>query len=107
MDPLGSRAFRKTASQIKVEISQLSHPRGASRFRARNRAPARFGTCPGAARLPRLAQLLGGFEIDRDQLGDAALRHGHAEQPVHPRHGDRVVGDDHEPRVGEPYHLVE
>ena len=68
-------------------------------------------SAPGAVQpfdcLPRLARLLRGLQIDRDQLGDAAPRHGDAEQPVHPRHGDRVVGDDHEPGVGEPDHLVE
>ena len=28
-------------------------------------------------------------------------------QPVHPRHGDRIVGDDDEARVGRARHLVE
>ena len=46
-------------------------------------------------------------EIDRDELRDAALGHGDAEEPVHPRHGDRIVGDDDEAGVGRAAHLVQ
>ncbi len=42
-----------------------------------------------------LAQALGGLEIDRDELADALLGHGHTKEPVHARHGDGVVRDDH------------
>src|SRR5438445_757896 len=55
----------------------------------------------------RLAQLHRAFEVDRDELGDAALRHRDAVEPIHARHGDRIVGDDHEARVGRARHLVE
>src|SRR3954471_20923759 len=53
-------------------------------------------TPPGSA---HLAQLFGRLEVDRHQLADALLGHGDAEQPVHPRHGDRIVGDDDEAGV--------
>ncbi len=35
-------------------------------------------------------------QAHRHQLADAALRHGDAEQPVHPAHGQGMVGDDQE-----------
>ena len=50
---------------------------------------------------------LGPFQVHADQLADALFLHRDAEQPVHPRHGDRVVGDDKEPRIGAPGHLVQ
>ena len=50
-------------------------------------------------RLARLAVALGLVEIDGDELRDAALGHGDAEQAVHARHGDRVVRDDEEARL--------
>src|SRR5712692_6973575 len=40
-----------------------------------------------------LAHFGGPGEIDRHQLRDAALGHRDAEQPVHPRHRDPVMGD--------------
>ena len=40
-------------------------------------------------------------------MRDAALGHGDAKQPVHPRHGDGVVGDDHVAGFREPRHFVE
>ena len=43
-----------------------------------------------------LAQALGGLEIDRDELADALLGHGHPKKPVHAGHGDGIVRDDHE-----------
>ena len=55
----------------------------------------------------RLAQLHRAFEVDRDELRHAAFGHGDAVEPVHARHGDRIVGDDHEARVGRTRHLVE
>src|ERR1700736_4006866 len=55
----------------------------------------------------RLAYPHRAFEVDRDELRYAAFGHGDAEQAVHARHGDRVVGDDDEARVGELGHLVE
>jgi hypothetical protein len=59
----------------------------------------KIGRSPEADKTPqRLGRLI--TEVDRDQLRDAALGHGDAEQPVHPRHGDRVVRDDDEARVG-------
>src|SRR5260370_6046405 len=64
-------------------------------------------TSAETSRLHRLAQLHGAFEIDRDQLRDAALRHGDAVEAGHPRHGDRIVRDDDEARVGQPRHLVQ
>ena len=51
--------------------------------------------------------LLGLFEIDRDQLRHALLDHGHAEEPVHPCHRHRMVGNDQEPRRGLARHLVQ
>jgi hypothetical protein len=45
-------------------------------------------------RLPGLAESHCGFEIDRDELRDAAFNHGDAEQSVHARHGDGIMGDD-------------
>ena len=48
----------------------------------------------------RLAQLLDALEIDRDQLRHALLAHGDAEQPVDPRHGQAVMGDDQEAGLG-------
>jgi hypothetical protein len=35
-------------------------------------------------------------QIDRDQLGDAALGHRYAEEAVDARHRDAVMGDDQE-----------
>ena len=57
--------------------------------------------------LYRFLELGRGFQVDRHQLRHPALGHGDAEQPVHPRHGDRVVGDDDEARVGGPRHFVQ
>ena len=58
------------------------------------------GSRSASVGLARVAQTLGGFEIDRDELAHAALGHGDAEQPAHARHGERMMGDDQEPRVG-------
>src|SRR6476619_6586044 len=55
----------------------------------------------------RLAQFLRSFEVDGDELGNPALGHGHTVEPVHARHGDRIMRDDDEPRVGRTRHLVE
>jgi hypothetical protein len=60
---------------------------------------------PAAIRLgggvsDRLAKLLGRLQIDGNQLRDTALGHGDAEQPIHAGHGDRIVGDDDEARLG-------
>jgi hypothetical protein len=55
----------------------------------------------------RLPQLHRAFQIDRDELRDAAFGHGDAEQAVHARHGDWVVGDDDKARLGRARHLVE
>ena len=43
--------------------------------------------------LSRLADFHGFLQIDRDQLRDAAFRHGDPVEPVHPGHGHTVVGD--------------
>jgi hypothetical protein len=53
------------------------------------------------------AESFGGFEVHRDQLRNAPFGHGHAEQPVHPRHGDRIVGNDHKPGFRPARHLVQ
>src|SRR6185437_1340947 len=45
-------------------------------------------------------QFVGPAEIDRNQLRNAALDHCYTIQPVHPGHGEPVVGDDHEARAG-------
>jgi hypothetical protein len=47
-----------------------------------------------------IENLHGIFEIDRDQLRDAAFGHGDAEQPVHPRHRDRIMRNDDEAGFG-------
>ena len=39
-------------------------------------------------------------QIDRDQLGDAAFGHRHAEKAVDTRHCDAVMGDDQEAGSG-------
>ena len=57
--------------------------------------------------LPSFPQLHGALQIDGYELGDAALGHGDAVEAVHARHGDRIVGDDDEARVGRARHLVE
>ena len=40
------------------------------------------------------------LEVDRYQLRDAPFGHGDAEQAIHPRHRDRIVGDDDKARLG-------
>src|SRR5262245_40733530 len=62
---------------------------------------------PRARCLHRLAQPHRTFEVDRDELRDAAFRHGDTVEPVHARHGDRVVRDDDEAGVGRFRHFVE
>ena len=51
--------------------------------------------------------MLGVFEIDGDELADAALDHGDAEQAVHARHGQRMVGDDDEAGRGLLHHFLQ
>ena len=50
--------------------------------------------------LSYLKNALGTLQVDRDELRDAPLGHGDAEQAVHAGHGDRVVGDDDEAGLG-------
>ena len=54
-----------------------------------------------------VAEPLGLFEIDADELAHAAFGHGYAKQPVHPRHGDRIMGDGNKARLGLAAHIVE
>ena len=61
----------------------------------------------GLKTLGYLKNALGALQVDGDQLGDAALGHGDAEQAVHAGHGDRVVGDHHEARLGSGRHVVQ
>src|SRR5215469_14289191 len=47
-----------------------------------------------------LAEADGACEIDRDELGDAALDHGYAEEAIDARHRDAVVRDHQETSAG-------
>src|SRR5215470_14873608 len=69
-------------------------------------APA-SGTVLEGLRSARFAQLHRAGEIDRDELRHPALSHGDAVEPVHARHGDRVMRDDDKARIGRARHLVE
>src|SRR6516165_9168741 len=69
-------------------------------------APA-SGTVLESLRSARFAQFHGAGEIDRDELRHPALGHGDAVEPVHARHGDRVMRDDDKARIGRAVHLVE
>src|SRR5690606_38457160 len=60
-----------------------------------------------AAASARLAEALGRGQVHRNQLAHAALGHGDAEQAIDPAHGDRIVGDDHEARIGALAHGIE
>src|SRR5438093_1237534 len=55
-------------------------------------SPTRHFNTPGPAS-PGLAEPLRFLKVDRNELADAALGHGDAEQAVHAGHRDRVVGD--------------
>src|SRR6202020_1904747 len=57
--------------------------------------------------LPRLGKLLRLRQLDRHELADPAFGHGDAEQAVHARHGDGVVGDGDETGVGALAHGLE
>ena len=52
-------------------------------------------------------ELFGLRQVHRNQLRDAAFDHRHAEEAVHPAHGERVVGDDDETGLGFGRHLRE
>jgi len=58
-----------------------------NRWRAVGRL--RLTPAPGAYTASRSRHCA--FEVDRDELRDAALRHGDAVEPVHARHGNRIV----------------
>src|ERR1700720_4981359 len=45
-------------------------------------------------------------EGDGDELADAALGHGDAEEAIDARHGERVMGDDDKARVSQLAHFV-
>src|ERR1700677_1533230 len=64
-----------------------------NRYRARDKQAGRIP-------LPRLGELLRLRKLDRHELADPALGHGHAEQTIHARHRDRIVGDGDETGVG-------
>ena len=55
----------------------------------------------------RLGELLRLRQLDRHELAHAALGHGDAEQAVHARHGDGIVGDGDEAGVGALAHGLE
>src|SRR5215213_5484526 len=59
------------------------------------------------ARSYGFTQLDGFFQVYRNELRDAAFRHGDSVETVHPRHGYRIVGDDDEAGVGRAGHFVE
>ena len=65
---------------------------------------------PDACRSLRLSlgcDLLGFRQADRHELADAALGHGDAEQAIHARHCDRIMGDSDETGIGLLPHLLE
>src|SRR5260221_10071720 len=65
----------------------------------RERGPGMPGPYNYVGGLRRLAQPCGPLQVDRDELRDAALGHGDAEETVHPRHRRAVMGDDEEARL--------
>src|SRR5262249_45952831 len=82
-----------------------------SRRTKRPSLPTRAGAAAARSRRrdlsPRRADDLGGLvEIYRDELGYTALGHGHAIEAVHAGHGQRMVRDDEEARIGHARHLV-
>jgi hypothetical protein len=99
-------SFRRLPKVTAHALSSLrAQSRMDSQFRLAFRRAAPCGPEPGSKngsrlRLARFAEPHGCFEIDRHELRHAAFGHGDAVQPVHARHGDRVVRDDHEARVG-------
>ena len=94
--------------------------RGGPQDRTRNLRDSGFASRPGMtdqlSRHVLIENLHGVVEADGDQLRHAAFGHGDAEQPVHPRHRDRIVRDDDEAgfrrrghlvqQVAEPLHVV-
>ena len=95
---------RNSKKVIHREFGQIALFRGFTSIviaRKRDSAPRKYHS---SARFPDLHR---GLEVDRNKLRNAAFGHGHAEQPVHARHGDRIVGDDDEAGVGRAGHFVE
>ena len=98
----GGASGRISLPAISASSASATHDGNVARAPAHAGAGAHVPDVLGRrlADLARVAEALGGFEVDRDKLAHAALGHGHAEQPAHARHGERVVGDDEKPRVG-------
>ena len=69
-------------------------------------APSPNGRRKSTALLSR-DQRFGLAQIHTHQLRHAALCHGDAEEAVHAGHGDRIMGDGDEARVGLLAHLFE
>ena len=59
------------------------------------------------ARSSRLGKLLRLGQLNRHELAHSPLRHGDAEQAVHARHRDGIVGDGDEAGVGALAHVLE
>jgi hypothetical protein len=45
-----------------------------------------------------MPDFLGLLKVDGDELGNATLRHGNAEEPIHARHGQPMMGNDQKTR---------
>src|SRR3984893_3615576 len=68
------------------------------------------GAVEGVQAVPHsasVAEALGLFEIYADELAHAAFDHGYPKETVHPRHGDRIMGDSEKARLGLAAHIVE
>src|SRR5258708_11537952 len=89
---LEGRARSSHAVILRCELLRASKGDGIGVPRpSRRRATARLLRMTQSSRHVLIKNLHRVFEIDRDQLRHAALGHGDAEQPVHPRHRNRVV----------------
>ena len=70
-------------------------------------SPALSCRMRSARRAPGLAHGRGRCEVDRNELTDPPLRHGHAVETVHSSHCHAVMGDDQEAGFAFRRHFLE